>query len=170
MKVNYSNEKKYVEFLPLISELFEKAEKKLRLPENKLEISYNFCTPREIKKINKENRGVNKVTDVLSFPTLDGEGATLEIKLNTEDFHEDVNPETGNIMLGELCVCFKRIKKQAKMYHNSIEREFLYMSCHGLLHLLGYDHYDPEEKVAMREKEEAILHQFKISQKDSEVL
>lgn len=167
MKVIYSNEKKYSEWLPLITELFNKAAKKLYLPKN-IEINYIFCSPLEIKKINRENRGVNKVTDVLSFPMLDANGGTLEVALNNNEFKDDVNPETGNIMLGDICVCFRRIKKQAKMYKNSLERELMYMSCHGLLHLLGYDHYEEEDKKLMRAKEELILHQFKISQEDAE--
>lgn len=167
MKIIYSNEKKYVEWLPLITNLFNKAAKKLYLPAN-VELNYIFCSPLEIKKINKMNRGVNRVTDVLSFPMLDSEGRTLEVALNKEDFKEDTNPDTGNIVLGDICVCFRRIKRQARKYKNSLERELMYMSCHGLLHLLGYDHDDEENKKTMREKEELILHQFKISQKDAE--
>ena len=168
IKVNFYNEKKYMEWVPLISELFSAAESKLDLPKNKLEINYTFCTPREIKKINKENRNVNKVTDVLSFPTIEIKGKTLEVPLKNEEFKQDINPETGKIILGDICICFKRIKKQAKEYENSIERELMYMSCHGLLHLLGYDHDTQVRQKEMRKKEETILHKLKIGQVDRE--
>jgi len=168
IKVNFYNEKKYMEWIPLISELFNVAESKLGLPKSKLEINYMFCTPREMKKINKENRNVNKVTDVLSFPTIEIKGETLEEPLKNEGFKQDINPETGRIILGDICVCFNRIKKQAKQYQNSIERELMYMSCHGLLHLLGYDHDIQDRQKEMRKKEEMILHKLKIGQVDIE--
>ena len=74
-----------------------------------------------------------------------------------EKFINDINPETNNIMLGDIVICLNKAFKQAKEYGNSKEREVGYLSMHGLLHLLGYDHIDDSDKKVMREREKQII-------------
>lgn len=118
-----------------------------------------FADEEEIKKLNAETRGVDAVTDVLSFPTLDGiRGAALK----KADFPYDID-EDGNLFLGSIIICEKRAKEQAEEYGHSYMRELHYLATHGLWHLLGYDHMTEEDKAQMREKEELILNKLGIT-------
>ena len=74
-----------------------------------------------------------------------------------EDYPFDVDFSTGQLMLGEIMLCYKRAQEQSLEYGHSIQRECCYLVLHGLLHLLGYDHIDERDKALMREKEEKIL-------------
>ena len=104
-----------------------------------------------IHALNKEMRGVDKPTDVLSFPAftlppgeLSGPG--------------DADPGTGCVPLGDMCISLERVKEQAKEYGHSARRELAYLAVHSVLHLLGYDHLDEgPAKAQMRAREEAIL-------------
>lgn len=118
-----------------------------------------FVDGEEIKKLNRETRGVDAVTDVLSFPTLDDiRGAMLK----KADFPYDID-EDGNLFLGSIIICEKRAKEQAEEYGHSYMRELHYLATHGLWHLLGYDHMTEEDKSQMREREEKILTKLGIT-------
>lgn len=147
-------------YLNVVVDAYKKASKVLSLPEF-LEVNIDFVSKREIRKINAQHRKIDKVTDVLSFPTLlpvdqYGMGLILD-KLSKENFPTDINFETGNIILGDIYICLGVVKKQAREYGHSFERELSYLAVHGLLHLLGYDHMVDEDKKVMREMEEKIL-------------
>lgn len=148
------------EYLDLIKFTYKQAEKVLALPDC-LEVNVVFVNKCRIKKINRLHRNVNKVTDVLSFPTLlphDQVGMGLIVdKLSKENFPFDINYETGNIFLGDIYICLGKVKSQAKEYGHSFNRELSYLALHGLLHLLGYDHMTEGDKKIMREMEEKIL-------------
>lgn len=101
----------------------------------------------EIKKINKENRGIDKITDVLSFPMFENNELNLNVKTK-QDFP---------IILGDIVLNIEQIKRQAKEYETGIKREFSYMLVHSFYHLLGYDHMQIEDKEKMRAKEEKLL-------------
>ncbi len=164
MQVNYINEKKYKKYIELMNTSFAKAERVLSIPKSLFEMNVMFCTPKQIKKINKEKRLTNKVTDVLSFPNLDIT-TNVDYKTVAKKYKQDINPESKRVMMGDICLCYKRIKKQAQKIGNSLDREMAYMCCHGLLHLLGYDHMNDRDKKIMREKEELILSKMKLSVK-----
>ncbi len=119
---------------------------------------YLFVGEEEIQRLNREMRGVDKVTDVLSFPALSGIKGK---KLSKKAFPYD-SDEEGRLFLGSVVVCVKRAKEQAEEYGHSFERELRYLLVHGTLHCLGYDHEDEEEKKEMREKEEEILRKLGI--------
>lgn len=106
------------------------------------EVSLTLVEPEEIKEINAEYRNVDSVTDVLSFPQY--------------ECVEDM-PEEGELMLGDVVICVERAKEQAEDFGHSYEREFVYLFVHSLLHLLGYDHMEDDEKAVMREKEEMVM-------------
>ena len=124
-----------------------------------LAIELLFVDGEEIRRLNAETRSVDKVTDVLSYPTLDGiKGQAL-----TGAEHPYEIDEEGNLLLGSIVICCQRAKEQAEEYGHSYERELHYLIVHGIMHCLGYDHMTDEEKSEMREKEEYILGKLGIT-------
>ena len=118
-----------------------------------LAVELVFVDSGEIQRLNRETRGIDKVTDVLSYPALElvkGE------PLKGEDYPWDID-EDGNLLIGSIAICTARAKEQAEEYGHSYERELHYLLVHGILHCLGYDHMVDEEKAEMRAKEEEIL-------------
>ena len=111
-----------------------------------------------IRTLNREQRGIDSVTDVLSFPSLDG----IRGKKLLKGEHPADLDEEGGIFLGSIAICEKRAKEQAEEYGHSEEREINYLAVHGLLHLLGYDHMTEDDKREMRGKEEKILKKIKL--------
>lgn len=110
----------------------------------------------EIRRLNRELRSVDAVTDVLSFPALDG---IFGKKLLKKNFPADVD-EQGNLFIGSIAICVKRAQEQAEEYGHSFTRELNYLAAHGICHLLGYDHIEDGEKAVMREKEEKVLNKI----------
>ena len=119
----------------------------------------DFVSARKIKKINAEMRGVDAVTDVLSFPMLDGVKGK---KVNKSNYPLDYDPERKAVFLGSVVICMDRVKSQAKEFGHSEERETYYLIVHALLHLFGYDHLTEEDKKEMREMEEKIMNKLGI--------
>ena len=110
----------------------------------------------EIRALNARERGVDAVTDVLSFPSMEGiKGAPIIAEEHGEELDEN-----GNVFLGSVVICEKRAREQAEEYGHSFERELWYLAVHGLLHCLGYDHMNEEEKREMREKEEYVMQKL----------
>lgn len=161
MVINFSKKRVSANLIDKLQQVFDYAINYLNIDCKDLEVNIAFVGKLKIRKINRQFRNVDKVTDIISFPFLlkpQVEGMQLiENELTKDKFKMFVNPETGNIVLGDLYICFPQMKKQAKEYGTGIEREFTYLCLHGLLHLLGYDHIKDEDKKAMREKEELIL-------------
>ena len=116
-------------------------------------ISIKAVDKDEIKKINKEYRNIDKVTDVLSFPIFTKE----ELKKISES---DKYKKISNIELGDVILCIDVIKEHSKEYETGLYRETLYMITHSVFHLLGYDHMTDDEKKVMRAKEEKILNKI----------
>ena len=118
--------------------------------------------PERIREINRDFRAVDRVTDVLSFPTINGylkDAGEKEILGCTD-------PETGAVEIGDLVICVDRAKEQAEEYGHSVRREIGYLSAHGTLHLLGYDHETEDERAVMREKEERALAECCLTRED----
>ena len=112
-----------------------------------------FVDGEEIRRLNRENRGKDAVTDVLSFPSLDGIRGKKILK---KHFPYEVD-EDGAIFAGSIAICTQRATEQAEEYGHSYMRELHYLAVHGLCHLLGYDHEEEADRREMREKEERIL-------------
>ena len=106
-----------------------------------------------IHAINKEHRGVDSPTDVLSFPMYEKE-EIAKLRIPKEDDVEET--------LGDIIVSIPKVKEQAEEYGHSVERELAYLVCHGMHHLLGYDHIEEEDKKVMREHEEKVLTALQI--------
>lgn len=113
-----------------------------------------FCSKEEIIKLNAETRGIDSVTDVLSYPAA---GVTAGEIVKRRNYPFDVDPETNSVFLGSIMICTDRAKEQAEEFGHSFGREIYYLAVHGLLHLFGYDHMEEADKAEMREKEEEIL-------------
>lgn len=140
--ISYNDMKDYNEELEkLIRLVLNKGAEIQNVPDD-AEISVLICDGDFIHKLNKEYRGIDAPTDVLSFA------------LNEGDVPEDPEEEKA---LGDIVINMDRAIEQAKEYGHSKERETAYLAVHSLLHILGYDHYDPEEKKEMRAQEEKIL-------------
>lgn len=120
----------------------------------KTELELNFLDSNQMRQLNRDARGIDAVTDVLSFPYLDGIKGK---QFTAADFPHDVNLETGNLMLGEIDICLPIVFLQAQEYGHSRQRECAYLALHGFLHLLGYDHMTDADKAEMRALEEQIL-------------
>lgn len=118
-----------------------------------VEVELGIVSEEEIKAVNSETRNIDSVTDVLSFPTLDGQRTFI----SASDYPYDVNPESGNIVLGDIIICLKRAQEQSEEYGHSLERELGFLLAHGLLHLFGYDHMTTEDEKEMRLAQNAIL-------------
>lgn len=112
------------------------------------DISISFVDNKEIHELNKQFRGVDRATDVLSFPML-------------SDEFEDVEYE--EMSLGDIVVSLERALEQSIEYGHSFEREVCFLVCHSMFHLLGYDHDTEENTREMREKEEAVLTKLNIT-------
>lgn len=119
-----------------------------------LYVELDIVSADEIKELNRDNRLIDAVTDVLSFPMLDGIRGKTVLK---KDFPYDYDEDEKAVFLGSIAICADRAKEQAEEYGHSFERELSYLFVHGLLHLFGYDHMTDEDKKQMREKEEQIL-------------
>ena len=118
-----------------------------------LSVEFLWVDEEEIQRLNRETRSVDKVTDVLSFPSLDGiKGKPL----CGADYPFDLDEE-GNLFLGSIVICAPRAKEQAMEYGHSYNRELHYLLVHGIMHCLGYDHMTDDERAEMREQEEKIL-------------
>ena len=127
-----------------------------------LKIECAFVSEEEIRRLNGEKRGVDKVTDVLSFPELsDIKGK----KILKKDYPYELD-EDGALVIGSIAVCTQRAKEQAIEYNHSYRRELNYLIVHGILHCLGYDHIEEADKAEMREKKEEILGATGITRND----
>ena len=115
-------------------------------PEN-ASISVSFVGKAEIKQLNKQFRGVDKVTDVLSFPLFESGQIPGPDELADDE----------ELALGDVVICEEVCEAQAKEYGHSIEREILYLFTHSVFHLLGYDHETEEDKADMRAREEEVM-------------
>ena len=123
--------------------------KEENLLDSKLYISVILTNPDEIQQMNKEYRKIDKTTDVLSFPMYERD----EILHLNKEIEEPI---------GDIVISVERVRKQAKEYEHSFERELAYMLVHGFYHIMGYDHMEEMEKKEMRAKEDVILNRLNI--------
>ena len=121
-----------------------------------------LTTPEEIRQINNDNRGIDKVTDVLSFPFID-----FDSPCNYECIDEDditiFEPDSGRLLLGDIIICYEKALYQAAEYGHSIKRELSFLMIHSLLHLFGYDHIDENDRIVMEDMQKNILDKLNIT-------
>ena len=127
------------------------------------QISLLFVDNKEIRQINNEARGIDKATDVLSFPMLDyPENMVFKNVYKNKKFNE-IYLDGDELVLGDMVLSLERAKEQSIEYNHSFEREVCYLVVHSILHLLGYDHMNDEDKAKMRTREEEILGKLNIN-------
>lgn len=120
------------------------------------EVDVLLTNDARIHELNREQRGIDRPTDVLSFPAFDLRPGTLPEPA-------DADPGSGLVPLGDMVVSLERAAAQAKEYGHSNRRELAYLTVHSVLHLLGYDHLDEgPQKAQMRAKEEEILEKLDV--------
>lgn len=143
MRILYSEEKMLDD--KMLADLEKAAElcvEKEGLSAENAEISLTFVSKEEIKELNNQYRGIDRPTDVLSFPLV-------------EDF--DVIGPDDEYMLGDVVICLEKAREQAEEYGHSERREIVYLFVHSVCHLLGFDHMEEDEKCEMREREEDVM-------------
>ena len=127
----------------------------------KAEVNLTMTDNDGIQEINRSYRNIDAPTDVLSFPMLSydapGDFSSLE-----DDYEDNFNPDSGEIMLGDIVISVDRVKEQAVSYGHSDRREFAFLIVHSMLHLFGYDHMTPEDAAIMEPKQREILEAMHI--------
>lgn len=113
------------------------------------EVSVTLVDNARIREMNAEFRGIDKETDVLSFP------------MGDEEF--EVDPDTDAILLGDIVISLEKAQAQAEEYGHSFRREVAFLITHSLFHLLGYDHTTPEEEAEMFARQESVLKKLGIT-------
>lgn len=110
-----------------------------------------------VRGLNRDYRGMDRETDVLSFPNVDfpAEGV-FEIQEDREADYFD--PGSGELVLGDIIISMDRVYEQARCYGHSVRREFAFLVAHSMLHLCGYDHMEEPERARMEEKQDRILN------------
>lgn len=125
------------------------------------EINVLFTDNEGIREMNRDYREIDRVTDVLSFPMVEyecpGTFDTLE-----EEQGDCFHPETGELLLGDIVLCYNKIQEQAKEYGHSELRELCFLVAHSMLHLFGYDHMEEEEREQMEQMQRDILNGLQI--------
>lgn len=110
----------------------------------------------EIHQVNLEQRGIDRPTDVLSFPMAEyihpADFSDIEDR-EPDAFH----PQTGELLLGDILISMDKVKEQAREYGHSEKRELAFLVAHSMLHLMGYDHMEEQERLLMEKKQEEIL-------------
>ena len=117
------------------------------------EIGVTVVSAEEIQELNREYRGVDSVTDVLSFPQYD----------DIVELADDLADEDVTVLVGDVVICYDRVLGQAEEFGTGVTREFVYLFTHSILHLLGYDHMDEVERAEMRAREEKIMDSIGVS-------
>lgn len=148
MAIIFNNEQDKYQIKEEWQNLMNKAAKICLKAENlptDVQIGVTFVDNEGIRQINNEYRNKDTATDVLSFPMYEPDEELDDFDL---------------VLLGDIVISLERTEEQRMEYNHSFERELLYLFCHGMLHLCGYDHLEDEEKQLMRQKEEAILTQI----------
>lgn len=126
-----------------------------------VEVNVTLVDNDTIHQINKEQRDIDRATDVLSFPMIEYE-VPGDFSLVEDDF-TCFNPETGELMFGDIVLSLDKVVSQAEEYNHSTRREMAFLIAHSMLHLAGYDHMEYDERAVMEEKQNEIMSKLGIN-------
>lgn len=154
VEINWDSIQENREYEDKIVKILNKCFEEENLEDLNLYISVTLTSPTVIRKLNNEYRGIDKETDVLSFPMFE--------KNEIDEIVKNKQKQLVKETIGDIIISVERVKEQAVEYEHSFERELSYMLVHGFYHLMGYDHIEEEDKKKMRPKEEKILNELKI--------
>ncbi len=156
------DEEKQEAYCSLVRAVLEEAESSLPFFQEfgEGEIYISFVADAEMRQLNRDQRQIDRTTDVLSFPLLtlqEGRGKVEEL---------DRNPENGAVSLGDIVVSLDKMQEQAAEYGHSEERELSFLVCHGFFHLMGFDHRDVQEESRMIAQTETVLTKMGYGRKE----
>lgn len=125
------------------------------------EVNVSIVDSDMIKQINLLHRKIDAPTDVLSFPLLEYK-SPADFKSLSDDI-TNFNPESGELELGDIVICYDKVLTQAKEYNHSTKRELAFLVAHSMLHLFGYDHIKEDERAMMEQMQDQILKNLGIT-------
>lgn len=131
-------------------------------PYKDVSLNVTFTDDETIKEINNQFRNIDKSTDVLSFPAIDFE-VPSDASFILGDEADYFDPDTNELILGDIMISLEHAHSQANEYGHSFKREIAFLITHSLLHLLGYDHMEDEERVVMESKQTLVLNKLNIT-------
>lgn len=151
---------------PLLKKLVLKVLETENVPFKDVTVNLTFTDDEGIREYNNQFREIDKSTDVLSFPAIDFDSPACfdGIKEGSPDYFDQ---ETGELILGDICISIPTATRQAEEYGHSLLREVSFLITHSLLHLLGYDHMDDAERLVMEEKQENVLNLLNITRENA---
>lgn len=160
VNIEYETDKELkIPYEEIINKVIEEAIDYAECP-YEAELNVILTDNENIHAINLETRDIDRPTDVLSFPTLEYDEPG-DFSIIDEDSY-DFNPDTGELMLGDIVISVEKVQEQAKAYGHSEERELGFLVAHSMLHLFGYDHMEDDERIVMEKKQEEILQKCNI--------
>lgn len=149
-----------IDYNTIIKKVVEEAIDFVKCP-FECEVNVTIVDNDSIKEINKAQRDIDKETDVLSFPLIDYDSPADFT--NVEDDINYFNPDSGELMLGDIVISYDRVISQAYEYNHSKVREIAFLTAHSMLHLFGYDHIEEDEREDMENKQNIILNNLGIT-------
>ncbi len=158
MTVNIENEylcEISIDYLHIIHEVVESAIEYVKCP-YEVEVNVLLTDNEGIQEINREQRKIDRPTDVLSFPMIEF-SKPEEFQLVEEHPEDYFNQDTGELLLGDIVISVDKVYEQAQEFGHSAERELAFLVAHSMLHLSGYDHEEEAERLVMENKQEEIL-------------
>ena len=129
----------------------------------RIKVNLSFVDEKTIRKLNKDTRNIDKVTDVLTYPYVE---LRPKEKLKLSDYELEIDPDDNRLLIGDIYICIKRAEEQSKEYGHSLNREMCFLFCHGLLHILGYDHIKKEDEEVMTRLQTEILDKLNIKREN----
>ena len=162
---NETDEKFEFNIEDLIKSLTDKVIETESVPFKDVSLNVTFTDDASIREINREFREIDKATDVLSFPAIDFPAPAdfSEVEEGCSDYFD---PDTHELLLGDIMISLERAHAQAEEYGHSFKREIAFLITHSLLHLIGYDHMTDDERTIMEEKQEAVLQALNITREN----
>lgn len=160
VNIEYETDKELnIPYEEIINKVIEEALDYAECP-YEAELNVVLTDNESIHQINLETREIDRPTDVLSFPTLEYDEPG-DFSIISEDSY-DFNPDTGELMLGDIVISVEKVEEQANAYGHSMERELGFLVAHSMLHLFGYDHMEDDERIVMEKKQEEVLQRCNI--------
>ena len=129
----------------------------------RIKVNLSFVDEKTIRELNKDTRNIDKVTDVLTYPYVE---LRPKEKLKLSDYELEMDPDDNRLLIGDIYICIKRAEEQSKEYGHSLNREMCFLFCHGLLHILGYDHIKKEDEEVMTGLQTEILDKLNIKREN----
>lgn len=156
IQIDYEAEKELnLPYREIIEEIIQAALDYERCP-YEAEVNVVLTDNEGIRQVNREYRSIDSATDVLSFPMLEYENPS-DFEGVEEMAADCFNPESGELLLGDIMISVDKVEEQAEKYGHSQKRELAFLVAHSMLHLLGYDHMAEEERLIMEKKQNEIL-------------